>query len=269
MNEITSPPVRYTGSKWRIAPWVIGKFPAHKLYCEPFCGGASVLFRKPPSRVEIINDLNGDIVNFFDVLRTRTDEFIRAITLTPFSRFELKRAHEPHVDELERARRFYVRCWQKFTGGSEGHTGSWRYGKAYNKSQSPIKNWLNQDRVVLAAKRLRSVYIECDTAINVINRHDDLQALFYCDPPYVSGACTEDSYANGMTDADHAALAACLNGIEGMAIISGYDNPLYRELYKDWQMVTTQAYTSNAIARTECLWISPKAQTRQSQKRLF
>jgi DNA adenine methylase len=266
--EITSPPVRYTGSKWRIAPWVISHFPPHKLYCEPFCGGASVLFRKNPSKAEVINDMNGDVVNFFDVLRDRTDEFLLAITLTPFSRAELKRAHEPHTDDLERARRFYIRCWQKFTGGSEGHTGAWRYGKAYHDKQ-PIKDWLNQNRVIQAAERLRGVYIESDTAINTLKRFDDSQTLFYCDPPYVSDTCTEEVYANGMTDADHVALADTLNGIQGMALISGYDNPLYRKLYSNWRVVTTRSYTSQTIARTECLWINPAAQAKQAQKRLL
>lgn len=269
MSEITSPPVRYTGSKWRIAPWVISHFPKHVLYCEPFCGGANVLFRKQPSEIEVINDLDGDIVNFFDVLRGRTDEFLRAITLTPFSRFELKRAHEPHEDSLERARRFYVRCWQKFTGGAQGHEGAWRFEKPYNKTQKPLKEWLKQDRVILAAQRLRAVHIECDTAVNVIKRHDNDQSFFYCDPPYVLGECTENPYLHGMSDDEHIALSDVLHSARGMVIISGYDNSLYQKLYGNWKKVSIQAYTSQSIARRESLWISPLAQKNHAQRQLF
>jgi len=266
-KEITGPPVRYTGSKWRIAPWVISHFPPHTCYVEPFCGGASVLFRKSPSAVEVINDLNGEVINFFEVLRNRTPDLQRAIALTPFSRSELKRAHEPHADSLEQARRFYVRCWQKFTGGSEGRTSSWRYKKV--QGQSPLKDWLNQDRLIQAAERLRGVYIESDAALNILSRYDDPQALFYCDPPYVSDACTEDVYADTMTDADHRILSECLHSIKGMALISGYDSPLYQELYADWRMVTKQAYTIRSFARTECLWISPRASAAMGYGPLF
>lgn len=228
------------------------------IYLEPFCGGASVFFRKEPARVEILNDLEDDIPNFFKVLRDRTDELSRALMLTPFSRYELRMAHLPCEDELERARRFYVRCWQKFTGGSQGHEGAWRYGKAHDRS--PLDNWMQHEGIAKIADRLRKVYIESDTALNAIKRHDSPQSLIFCDPPYVSQTCTEDAYANGMTDADHIALAECLHQIEGMALISGYDSPLYRDLYADWKMVTTQAYTSKTVPRTECLWISPNAQ---------
>jgi DNA adenine methylase len=267
INEITSPPVRYTGSKWRISKWIIQHMPPHNLYLEPFCGGASVFFRKDPARVEILNDLEDDIPNFFKVLRDRTHELVRALTLTPFSRYELRTAHLPCEDELERARRFYVRSWQKFTGASQGHEGAWRYGKAHDRS--PLDDWMRHEGLAKIANRLRKVYIESDTAINSIQRHDSAEALIFCDPPYVSATCTEDAYANSMTDADHAELAKCLHQIKGMAMISGYASELYRDLYADWKMVTTQAYTSKTIARTECLWISPKAQAKQMQRPLL
>lgn len=265
---ITNPVLRYTGSKWRISKWIISYMPPHKVYLEPFCGGASVFFRKSPSKVEILNDVDDDIPNFFKVLRDRPDDLVRVLTLTPFSRYELRLSHLRVEDELERARRFYVRCWQKFTGGSQGHEGSWRYGKGYNDNQ-PVDEWLRLSGLIKVADRLRKVYIESDTAINAIMRHDDPDALLFCDPPYVSETCTEDAYGNGMTDEDHAELARCLHQVKGMAMISGYPSDLYKDLYHDWRMVTIQAYTSKTVPRTECLWISPNAQSRQAQKRLF
>ena len=270
MNEITSPPVRYMGSKFSVAKWIISHFPEHYSYIEPFCGGASVLFRKQRSRVEVINDLNQEVVNFFDVLRDRSEELQRALTFTPFSRFELRRAHEVHRDPLERARRFYIRSWQKFNGGSEGHLGSWRFATE-ETATSPIGDWRKRClEIPLFAERLRNVYIDCDTAVAVINRFDKPTALFYCDPPYVLDTRTTRSiYQSEMTDEDHETLSEYLHGIQGMALISGYNGPLYQRLYADWKMVTTKAFATQRIARTECLWINENALKRQSQKCLF
>jgi DNA adenine methylase len=88
-----------------LAPWIIGHFPVHGCYVEPFCGAASVFLRKTPAEFEVINDLDGDVVNFFRVLRERTDEFIEAIENTPYSREEYRLAWLPVDDALERARR--------------------------------------------------------------------------------------------------------------------------------------------------------------------
>lgn len=271
MSEITSPVVQYAGSKFRLAKWVIKHFPSHDAYIEPFCGAASILFQKTPSQLEIINDLDGNVTNFFDVLRSRTDELIRAIELTPYSRAELIRAHKPCEDSLERARRFYVMGWQKFGGVQDGHEGSWRYGKVDGgECRSPLKDWLTRcSDLPKFAKRLRNVYIECDTALEVIRRHDHPKALIYNDPPYVASTCTEDKYAEAMSDQDHIELAECLNRAQGSAIVSGYNNELYRELYSGWKMVTKQAYTIKTVGRRECLWLSPNAQANALQPHLF
>lgn len=252
-----------------MAEWIISHFPEHVSYIEPFCGGASVLFRKSRSRIEVINDLDQEVINFFDVLRNRHDELKRALTLTPYSRLELRRAHEIHTDALEQARRFYIRSWQKFNGGQEGHLGSWRF-ITEEIAADPIGDWKKRsNEIPLFAERLRDVYIECDTAISIIRRWDKSTALFFCDPPYVLNTRVGEQYTNEMTDADHIALSEALHKIEGVALISGYDCPLYRDLYADWKMVTKQAYVNRRIPRMECLWISPRAQASQAQRRLF
>lgn len=269
MLEITTPLIRYRGSKWRIAPWVIKHFPKHAYYVEPFCGTASVLFRKPPSHFEIINDLDERIINFFDVLRMRPKELIRAISLTPYSRLELKRAQEVSDDPLEEARRFYVRSWQGWNGNSP-RSQAWLTNLSTG-SQLPIKQWLRLEALTAISHRLRTVYIEHSPALSIFDRYDKPETLFYCDPPYTADTRSEKKmrdYANEMTIDDHIALAKRLNGIKGMAIISGYDSPLYRELYAGWKMVTTETHTVKS-ASTECLWISPAAQYKQSQKMLF
>src|SRR5262245_50804810 len=110
--------LRFYGGKWRLAPWIVAHLPPHTCYVEPFGGAASVLLRKPPSRYEVYNDLDGAVVGFFRVLRERPADLIRAIQCTPFARAEVDLACVPvppevdAVDDLERARRLYVRAWQ-------------------------------------------------------------------------------------------------------------------------------------------------------------
>ena len=266
MSEITSPPVRYTGSKWRIAPWVISHLPAHRCYCEPFFGGGSVLFRKKPSEMEVANDINTEVINFFDVLRDRTDELVRAITLTPNHRAELSRACTPHHDPLERARRFYIRAWQSYTAGEAVKLRGWRIEVLERRGGD---DWEKQDRLFTVAKRLRSVAFESKTALDILGAYDTDQTLFYCDPPYVSSERVHEDYPNEMTDSDHIALSECLHSIKGMALISGYDSPLYQELYAGWKMVSIEARTVNNVRRRECLWINEAAQRNTAQKRLF
>lgn len=265
---ITSPPIQYTGSKWRIAPWIMGKFPKHESYIEPYCGGASVLFRKRRSSIEVINDLDGAVINFFDVLRNRTDELLRAIQLTPYARAEVIRAHTMTGNPLEDARRFYIRAKMQFGGVKKDHPNSWRYGKP-NDKRSPMREWLNTAPLMNAAKRLQGVYIECDTALATIDRFDSTDSLFFIDPPYVAETRTDTDYIHEMTDSDHIALSDVLHKIKGMALISGYDSALYRTLYKDWACVTKKARTVNNVERIEHLWVSPNAQEKQSQRRLF
>ena len=120
-HRVTRPPIRYHGGKFRIASWVISHFPAHECYVEPFGGGAGVLLQKTPAPFEVLNDLDGEVVNFFRVLRERPGELVRVIQLTPWSREEQRLSFEPASDPLERARRFYVRSWQ--THGGPGRSG--------------------------------------------------------------------------------------------------------------------------------------------------
>jgi DNA adenine methylase len=266
INEITSPPVQYTGSKWRIAKWIIERLPAHVCYVEPFCGAAGVFFRKPPSPVECLNDLNGEVINFFDVLRSQTNDLIRAIELTPWSRFELIRALTAASDPLERARRFYIRAYQSYTAGEAEKSRGWAI--AVNEDRR-LRQWGKVSHLYACAERLKLAQIEHDGALNVIKRFDDYQTLFYCDPPYVMDTRTSIDYPLEMTDKDHEALAASLHSIQGMALISGYSSKLYDHLYADWHKVMIESRTVNNVKRVECLWLNPAAQSRQAQKRLF
>jgi DNA adenine methylase len=264
--NLTSPPVRYYGGKWRIANWILEQFPPHTTYVEPFCGAANILFRKHPSRVEVINDLNSNIVTFFDVLRSRPSDLIQAIQLTPYSRQEHRRAHElvpdNHPDRsLEIARRFYVRSRQSFGSGEGEYSTGWRYERDDKRGSSVIDEWNSTRNLWLAAERLKSVQIESDDAIRTIERFDTMDTLFYIDPPYLfeTRYSDEHHYAHEMSNADHRQLASVLRAVEGMVLISGYKSDLYDELYGEWRCIQKDTRTNGNNEATEYLWISPKA----------
>jgi len=272
---ISSPPLRYFGSKWRIAEWIIATFPSHRTYCEPYCGGANVFFRKPPSVYEVLNDLDGEVINFFQMLRTREAELIRAIDLTPYSREEwrLSRIDDGCTDPLERARRFYISSRQSFGPGSRKRQPGWRFANGKhidNKERSVTREWSNLDHLLAAAHRLKAAMIECDDALKVVERFDTPRTLFYVDPPYVHATRysrdVPNDYTHEMTDADHERLAEVLHNVSGYVVISGYRSDLYQRLYPDWKRLEKAARSnyngthgnSGDANRVECLWLSPR-----------
>lgn len=254
--------LRYYGGKWRIAPWIIRYFPPHTCYVEPFGGGASVLLRKEPSWLEVYNDLDGDVVNFFRMLRDRSEELIRLIELTTFSREECRLAYEATDDDLERARRFYVKSWQLRGGPTRKASRSgWRFQRTRNRGTTHVSDWTDTSALWDVVHRFRQVQIECDEALRVIERYDGPETLFYLDPPYLAETVRWQGqpYQFEMAEADHRELAGVLNQIEGMAVVSSYECVLYAELFEGWQAVSRWTVDDVAERRKEMLWISPLA----------
>lgn len=265
---VERPAIRYYGGKWKIGSWIVEQFPPHKCYVEPFCGGASVLLQKPPAWVEVMNDLNSEVIAFFDCLRDRPAELVRAIFLTPYAREELWRARQPAPDGdiLETARRFYVRQWQSFGSGVGKSSTGWRFqvGNGGETRANAVGSWNRTEHLWQIAERLKMVQIEHDDAFKVIQRFDGRDTLFYIDPPYVHEtryhSSTSKGYAYEMTDDDHRRLADLLKHVRGMVILSGYPSGLYDELYPDWRRLErdVQDITGSGV-QTECLWLSPQA----------
>lgn len=257
-----TPALSYVGSKWKIAEWIISFFPPHDTYVEPFAGSGAVFFRKHKSSVEVLNDLDRELVNFFMVLRDHEAALIRAIDLTPYSRaeYELAISGEQITDPVERARRLYVGVWQSF-GSTLIYRSGWRRDIQNRRSQM-TDSWSRLDGLMAAARRLKQAQIECDTAMNCIIRYDTPKTLFYVDPPYVFDSRSGGSrrrYRHEMSDVDHRQLANALNNVQGMVILSGYDSDLYRELYPGWSIRTKSATTNGNGTATEYLWINPRA----------
>lgn len=265
---VSRPPVRWLGGKWKLARWITSHFPPHTTYVEPYAGGANILFNKPPSEFEIINDLNSDVVNYFNVLRNRTDELVRAIELTPYSREIQQRSFEPTDDSLEKALRFYIRCYQSFQPGSGLNSDtSWRFQKSNARGKKVTDEWHSTRHLFEAALRLKMVQIEHGDAVEIIRRFDTGETLFYVDPPYVidtrSGSNTV-IYDHEMSDEQHIELAHILRNCAGMVVLSGYRCDLYDDLYHSWTRLDKTATTNAGGASVESLWLSPRVTAMES-----
>ena len=256
------PALRYYGGKWKLAPWIISHFPEHQNYVEPCGGAASVLLQKPRSPLETYNDLDGNVVNFFRVLRDQPDELIRKIRLTPWARAEYELSLESSEDEVEGARRFYCAACMSFNGATQfdGSTYGWRHTLDYNMRHSPALDMANNTLQAIA-DRLLGVQIEIRDYADVIDRFDRPVCLIYFDPPYVAETRNKTFwYGHEFDEHDHAEAAALLRQCAGYVVVSGYACPLYTELYEDhgWTRVDKEAQTNSGGKRIESLWLSPR-----------
>lgn len=263
---MSAPPFAYFGGKTRSADKIVPLLPLHGHYVEPFAGSLAVLLAKPRSRMETVNDLDGNLMTFWQVLRDRPDDLALHMALTPHSRAEHQAAYQldDAKDDLERARRVWVMLSQG-RGGTMRRTG-WRFYRNPSGSSYAMPDYLRAyvERVPPCADRLAGVSLECRDALDVIGdygRHPDV--LLYVDPPYL-GATRSANYAHEMLSEDaHRALAAALAECAAAVVLSGYPSPLYDDLYANWHRVEFPAWTGNGIRdgrtkvdgdRTEILW---------------
>ncbi|HVA48780.1 MAG TPA: DNA adenine methylase [Pirellulales bacterium] len=253
------------GGKFSHLDWLLPLLPPCHHYCEPFAGSAAVLLNRAPSAIETYNDLDGEIVNFFRVLRDNGDELTRVLGLTPFSREEFLIACklDPTASPVERARRFYVRARQVRTGLAQtASIGRWANCKNTSRAgmSGVISRWLGGvERLPEIVERLIRVQIENRPAIDVIRLYDSPETLFYCDPPYVHATRGDaKAYRHEMTDEQHRELAETLNSVRGRVAFSNYDCPLLDELYPapTWRKHKSPPRTNHATKgkRVEVLW---------------
>lgn len=217
------------------------------------------MLRKPPSRLEVLNDKDEEVVNFFRVLRGELDRFVRTIQLTPFSRRELDQAFQWADDPFERARRFYVRSWQARGGPRARWRTGWRYQRSDCRGTTTVEDWTAVGHLWDVVERLRNVQMECDDFEAVIARYDAPETLYYLDPPYLlppDSRWIGKAYTCSLDEAGHRRLRDVLEGIQGMAIVSGYPSRLYDELYRGWEVHTKHVRTDTGKG-VEGLWLSP------------
>lgn len=251
MNSI----LKYPGSKWRIAEWIISFFPAHKVYLEPFFGSGACFFLKTPAYIETINDVDGNIVNLFRVCREHPEELARAINLTPFSREEFQKCYEKSDDPIEQARRTLVRYHQSF-GTSNSSKNSWRNVQTYGGPRcATMWNYL-PETIVSCCERLKEAQIENTDALQLIARYDNPDTLIYCDPPYLQNIRKKNMYACEMKDAEHIELLKLLKKSNSKIILSGYDNEMYNSELSDWHTAEKPTTAQMGLHRTEKLWMN-------------
>ncbi len=256
------PALRYYGGKWKLAPWIIGHFPKHLNYVEPCAGACSVLLQKPRSPLETINDLDGNVVNFFRVLRDQPDELIRKIRLTPWARAEYELSLQPCDDAVEKARRYWYRLWSSMNGGDAltAH-GTWRMTTNVVGRDTSDHPYKNTDQLWVVAKRFDGVQVDNRSSMDTIKRYDNAETLTYFDPPYVSNTRAQDErYAFEWTDTNHIEAAELLRTCAGYVVVSGYACPLYTDLYEShgWHRVDKEAQINSGGKRIESLWLSPR-----------
>ncbi len=266
------------GGKFSHLDWLLPLLPKCHHYCEPFAGSGAVLLNREASPVETYNDIDGDVVNFFRVLRDRHEELIRAIALTPFSREEYHRAiygSTVRITELERARRFYIKARQTRTGLAQtASLGRWANCRDTSRAgmSGVVSRWLGGvDALDEIAQRLIRVQIENRPAVDLIPLYDTPQTLFYCDPPYLH-ATRGDAKAYGfeMDEGQHREFAEAVNECKGMVAVSGYEHPLMEELLPPGRwfktLGTDKTIHSTKGTRQEGLWTNYHP---QEQKGLF
>jgi DNA adenine methylase len=247
------PPFPYFGGKQRIAEQIISLMPEHGHYVEPYAGGLSVLYAKEPAKHETVNDLDGNLMTFWRVLREQPEELYNACFLTPWSRDELALPLTPDLSDVERARRVWVKLTQG-RGARLVNTG-WRFVVDPNSPTSMAsyrRGYL--DRLLPAAERLANVCLESRDALQIIEKYGKFDdTLLYVDPPYLFETRGK-GYAVEMGDEEsHRALAEALNATKGKAVLSGYRTELYDQLYADWNVTEIKA-RANVGDRVEVVW---------------
>lgn len=249
--------LKYPGAKNRIAPWICEYIPSHEVYLEPYLGSGAIFFNKAPARIETLNDLDGNVVNYFRVIREHAEELAAQLEMTPYGRDEYYKAceHDPEEPDIERARKFAVRCWMGF-GCSNLYRNGFRSSQQ-RTSPHTTKEWRNlPERLLIANERLKNAQIENLPAVELINRYDTPDVFMYIDPPYLHGTRKNYLYRYEMKDTEHIELLNMITVHPGKILLSGYDNELYDNMLRGWKKVSKKTHAEAGIERTETLWMN-------------
>jgi DNA adenine methylase len=238
-------PITYYGGKQSLLKYLLPLIPPHTLYCEPFFGGGALLFAKPPSETEIINDLNGEVVNFFKVVKTKFKELQKEIQGTLYSRELFKRAKAMYdfpdmFTDVQRAWAFWVLTNQGFAG----MIGAWGFGKTNSKEKALLNK--RADFTIAYAERFESVQIEHNDALKVIARCDDKESFIYCDPPYIN---SDQGHYEGYTPSDYKLLLDKLAKFKGKFLLSSYPNTELRAYIKKYKWKTQAIKKSVSVTK--------------------
>ncbi len=262
-DAVVKPPMPYAGGKQRLADWIVSLLPAHHHYVEPFAGGLSVLLAKPVSVIETVNDIDGEIMNFWAVLRDQPIELERVCALTPHSRAEYNQAvtsaGDTSLPEVERARRLWVRLTQgRGAQTTTDHAPGWRFVSGTTQRVS-MPSYLSGyvERFSPVADRLSLVSLECRDALAVIQCYDRPGTVMYIDPPYLSQVRASTQYRCEMGDIDqHLVMLDVLRSCQSQIVLSGYQHPLYDQELRGWLRIDRPGVCVSGASRTESVWLN-------------
>jgi DNA adenine methylase len=262
---MSSAVLKYPGSKWSTASWIISNFPDYYeelTYIEPYFGSGAVFFNKRRSNIETINDIDTNVVNLFKVIREDPERLAGLIEMTPWAREEYKMSYIDIDDQVERARRFLVRMWMAIGAKSSDKTGFRNNIKGANGNLSHWHNRLPQ-RIIETAKRLQCrngciVQIENQPALKIIERYDRENVLMYVDPPYLLSTRSKRIYKHEMNDQDHVDLIGLLSKHQAKIILSGYDNEMYNDMLPKWEKKTMNVLAEGGKIAQEVIWMNYK-----------
>lgn len=256
MGTAIKPILKYPGAKWNLAEWIISHFPAHAHYVEPYFGSGAVFFNKTPAKHEVINDLSGDVVNLFRVIREDGERLAALIEMTPWAREEYELSYTPTEDPMERARRFLVRVWQAQNGDVSKHVG-WAHRGFTNLNTSTTVRWAHlPDRISSVATRMLAPEIYQMLAVDLLKECAYADVLIYADPTYHPDTRNQKLYQHEMTDGDHGTLLDALDAHPGPVVLSGYHCALYDDRLFHWHTREKQAQAEKGNTRTEVLWLN-------------
>lgn len=269
----------YFGGKYQWLEQLYKYFPNHTHFGDVFGGSFSVTLNKEPSKLDTANDLDGDVINFFMMLRDHGPELIHQLELTPVSRKEYDSCfpiNDSGISDLERARRFFVRCRQSFQGsGIKQYTGFNACIESSEKGMSKnVAKYLSAvDKLPQVIGKLKSIQIENLDYSSFIKKYDRPGMFFYVDPPYeLRTRNYKKWYSQEFEDKDHHELAELLHSIEGKAMVSGNDSEMYRSLYSDWNMVKLPAKRHSlkgAKLQEEVIWMNYQESSKPINSGLF
>lgn len=250
--------MKYPGSKWSIADWIISFFPKHHSYLESFFGSGAVLFNKPRSNIETVNDLDGNVVNLFEWIKRDPEKLAHEIYYTPYARqvYEDAFVSVPE-DSLQQAVNFYIRLNMGHGFRTNGEKVGWKNDVQGRERSYASQDWCNlPDKIMQAAERLRGVQIENRPAVELIERFNYTNVLIYADPPYVLSTRHGKQYRYELDDKGQNDLLDVLLSHKGPVLLSGYDNDLYNDRLKGWHREETTCYTQVCSKKKEILWMN-------------
>lgn len=267
-------PLNWFGGKSKLASQIVKHFPSHRTYCEPFGGSAAVLFAKEPAKVEVYNDIDGELVNFFRVLRhpQLCAKLYAAAENTLYARAEFELAKQKCADPVEAARRFLVRHRMSF--GGNGQNWCYSVGTSRRGTAAAIRRWRwGVESLPAIHNRLKHVQIECSDWRGILERFDGVDTLFFLDPPYVPATRVAGTYRYELSHDNHRELVAFLLTVRGMVVVSGYAHETYDALESaGWARIEypTCTHVSGSLTRrAECLWLSPSVACNGQTHNLF